>query len=447
MLLCLLAHAVDAPSATDCQLFDQDPADAPDLRSTFARHGTAPAIRGATMSQRPSAFLFNFLLLAAFSGATIGMAKIVTTLYALELGANSMQIGVIAAMESLGMIFVTLPAGFVIARFGARRVYFLASLGPMLLNLLIPVFASWLWLAVARLLIGLCIPFRIVSMNSAFLRQLRHIGHAKAGWYRGALTLGMGLIGPLLGNALSGTGSFTLGFVVIGLCFGAMAAYSLGFWEEDAGDEAVAGVPGSGLLDEVRTMLGNPAISESCLIEAVSASTGSLYGTFILLLAMQVAGLTQGQAVSLVMIQGLASVLALFGLGRLVQLGGRAFAYGSSLLAAVAALALLGLAHDYWLLALGAVLLSIAAAQVHLVNMAQLASHAMDKSKISGLFNLATMLGGFGGAMLGGLVSHLAGLGNLFLCWIPLVLATALACWLRARRRTPAPAPSLLNEA
>lgn len=131
-------------------------------------------------------------------------------------------------MESLGMVLLTLPAGFVIARVGARRVYFLASLGPLLLNLAIPLFAHWTWLAVARLLIGLCIPFRIVAMNSAFLRHLRHIGRDKAGWYRGALTLGMGLLGPLLGNALSG-GSFTLGFVVIGLCFGSMAVYSLGF--------------------------------------------------------------------------------------------------------------------------------------------------------------------------------------------------------------------------
>eukprot|EP01031_Cornospumella_fuschlensis_P021130 gene21130-25888_t len=98
MLLCHLAHAVDAPCATDCQLFAQDSTHAADTCSTLALHGIAPAMRGATMSQRQSAFLFNFLLLAAFSGATIGMAKIVTTLYALELGANSMQIGVIAAM-------------------------------------------------------------------------------------------------------------------------------------------------------------------------------------------------------------------------------------------------------------------------------------------------------------------------------------------------------------
>lgn len=385
---------------------------------------------------KPGAFLLNFMLLAAFSGATIGMAKIVTTLYAISIGANAMQIGIISAMEALGMVILTLPAGFVIARFGARRVYFLASLGPMLLNLAIPLFGGWLWLAFARLLIGLCIPFRIVAMNSAFLRQLKRIGNDKAGWYRGSLTLGMGLLGPLLGNWLSGSTSFSWGFAAIGLCFGLMAFYSLGSWEGEAPSEdvPVAAATG-GLLQQVGAMLANVEIAESCLIELLSAATSALFGTFILLLAMDVAGLSQGQAVSLVMIQGLASVLGLFGFGYLIERSGRRLAYIGSLSAALLALLLLGSAHNYWLLALGGVLLSAAAALIHLVNMAQLGEHAMDKSKISGLFNLASMSGSFSGALLGGAISHFVGLGNLFLCWIPLVLLAALFCWQRKLRR------------
>ncbi|MBM7060536.1 MFS transporter [Pseudomonas sp. UL073] len=390
-------------------------------------------------TRRPAAFLANFMLLAAFSGATIGMAKIITTLYAIEIGANAMQLGIIAAMESLGMVLLTLPAGFVIARYGARRVYFLASLGPMLLNLAIPLFGGWVWLAVARLLIGLCIPFRIVAMNSAFLRQLKRIGNDKAGWYRGSLTLGMGLLGPLLGNWLSGSSGFTFGFVVIGLCFGLMAVYSLGFWEgeqivpvdADAADEL------GGIFAQVKAMLAHVEIAESCLIELLSGATNALFGTFIILLAMDVAQLSQNQAVSLVMIQGLASVVALFGFGYLVERSGRRFAYIASLSAALLGLLLLGSAHGYWLLAAGGVLLSAAAALIHLVNMAQLGEHSVDKSKISGLFNLAGMLGGFSGALLGGVISQLVGLGNLFLCWMPLVLLAALFCWLRKQRRLP----------
>ena len=393
------------------------------------------------MNTSRTTFLLNFMLLAAFSGATIGMAKIVTTLYALHLGANAMQVGIISAMESLGMIFLTLPAGFVIARYGARRVYFLASLGPMLLNLAIPLFGHWLWLAAARLLIGLCIPFRIVSMNSAFLQQLRHIGSSKAGWYRGALTVGMGLIGPLLGNWLSSSTSFTFGFVVIGLAFGAMAGYSLGFWSDAppaSADGAAAGAA-LGMWGDIKSMIGNVEIAQSCLIELVGSATGSLFGTFIILLAMDVAKLSQTQAVSLVMVQGLASVVALFSLGYVLQRLGRVFAYVVSLSAAISALLLVGLAQNYWLLALGGVLLSTGTALIHLVNMTQMSEHSMDKSKISGLFNLASMVGGFSGAMLGGVLSHYLGLANLFLCWIPVVLGMAVLCWVRALRRHARP--------
>ncbi|MBD2840417.1 MFS transporter [Pseudomonas sp. JM0905a] len=392
-------------------------------------------------------FLVNFMFLAAFSGATIGMAKIVTTLYAIGIGANTMQIGIISAMESLGMVFLTLPAGFVIARYGTRRVYFLASLGPMLLNLAIPLFANWLWLAAARLLIGFCIPFRIVAMNSAFLQQLRHIGLAKAGWYRMALTVGMSILGPLLGNWLTGTTSHALAFALIGLCFGLMAVYSLGFWGEESSPAQEAGAPvdGGNFLEQIKAMLANPDIAESCLLEMLGNSTGALFGTFILLLAMDVARLSQAQAVSLLMVQGISSVVALFSLGYLVQRSGRGTAYLVALAAAIAALLLLGTAHHYALLALGAVLLSIAGALVHLVNMGRLSEHRMDKSKISGLFNLAGMLGGFSGAMLGGLLGQALGLDRLFLCWIPLVLLAALACWFLAQRRSRA-SLSLLNE-
>ena len=393
-------------------------------------------------SGRPGAFLANFMLLAAFSGATIGMAKIITTLYAIEIGANALQLGIISAMESLGMVLLTLPAGFVIARFGARRVYFLASLGPMLLNLAIPLFGGWVWLAALRLLIGLCIPFRIVAMNSAFLRQLKRIGNDKAGWYRGSLTLGMGLLGPLLGNWLSGSTGFTLGFVVIGLCFGLMAVYSLGFWEAEQVEPSSldVGADSGGMFSQVLAMLQNLEIAESCLIEMLSGATNALFGTFIILLAMNVAGLSQSQAVSLVMVQGLAAVLGLFGLGYLVERIGRRIAYVAGLGAAVLGLLLLGRAHGYALLAIGGVLLSTAASLVHLVNMAQLGEHAADKSKISGLFNLAGMLGSFSGALLGGVISQLVGLSNLFLAWIPLLLLVAGFCWLRKLRRAPSAA-------
>lgn len=388
----------------------------------------------------PQGFLSRFLLLALVSGATVGMAKIVITLYAVSLGADSLQIGIISAMEALGMLFLTLPAGFVIARYGARLVYALSSLGPMLVNLLIPLHALWWWLALGQLLIGLFIPFRIVAMNGAFLQQLTFIGADKAGWYRGALTLGVGLCGPLLGNAFSERGQYTAAFAVIATSFALMAAYSLRFWEGLTHQQTSLTEASEGsMLQQVRNLLGQAQIAETCLVEASNGATTSLFTTFVLLLALE-QGLTQSQAVSLVMIEALFAVVALFGLGGLLRNVGSASAYRLGLGLALAALLLCGLTQGYWPLALAALMISLATATVHLVNMKRLSQRHEDKSKISGLFNLAAMAGSFSGALLGGAISHFSGLAPMFLCWIGLLLAIALLCRLRRQQAMQVPA-------
>lgn len=110
---------------------------------------------GDVVRPEDSRFLASFLILSVVSGLTVGLGKIVTTLYAISLNATPFQIGVISAMESVGMVLVTVPAGFVIARYGARWVYFLSSLGPMLVNLAMPFSTGWLALALGRWSIGL----------------------------------------------------------------------------------------------------------------------------------------------------------------------------------------------------------------------------------------------------------------------------------------------------
>ena len=49
--------------------------------------------RTSMSPSRPHGFIASFMFLATFSGATIGMAKIVTTLYAMHLGASPLQLG------------------------------------------------------------------------------------------------------------------------------------------------------------------------------------------------------------------------------------------------------------------------------------------------------------------------------------------------------------------
>lgn len=381
------------------------------------------------------AFIAHFLLLSVVSGITIGMGKVVTTFFALHTGASAMQVGFISAMESLGMLLVTVPAGFLISRFGARRIYFISSLGPALLSLALPWLGVWYGIALARGLIGLCIPFRIVSMNSSFLEELKKLGSGKAGWYRGALTLGIGFLGPLLGNAFTQHTSYAISYSAIGALFAFMAFYSQVFLPGPRADTATQSVDEGGIFSQVRAMLANVEIGESCLLEFISSSTTSLFSTFILLIAMDVAHLPQERAIWLMLVQGATTVGSLFLLGPLLGGLGRRRAYGVSLICGIGGLLLLGFGANFGALAAGTVSLGVAAALVHLVNMAQLSRHTMNKSKISGLYNLAQMSGGFTGALIGGVLSHFFALQQLFLVWIPVLLLTALVCRLRVARR------------
>lgn len=381
-------------------------------------------------------FLGNFILLSLVSGLTIGLGKIVTTLYALSLGATAFQIGLVSAMEAVGMMLVTVPAGFIIARFGMRGVYFVSSLGPLLINLLMPLAGAWAALAAGRFLIGLCIPFRIVSMNSAFLERLPSLGQAKAGWYRGTLQGGMAIVGPAAAAYLSQRLSVTACFVLVAALFGVMAFFSLSFMPTRHAEGAAS----PGFVAELRLILANGSVAESCLIEFLSGATTSLFSTFIILLAVALPPLTQQDGIHVMLFQGVTTVAMLFLGGTFVARFATTGAYGVGLLLACAALVALGTAGGFAGLALGAVLLSAGASIVHLVNVRVLAALPGGKSKVAGLYNLASMTGSTCGALAGGLLSMIVLLQTIYLVWLPVLGLGALAVvFVRARSSIGAP--------
>lgn len=369
------------------------------------------------------------MLLSVIGGLTIGIGKVVTTFYAVHLGASSAQVGFIAAMEALGRLLVTLPAGFIIARFGARTVYFTSSLFPMLLNLAMPWLGAWYGVALLRGLVGLAIPFRIVSMNSAFLQQLKVLGASRAGWYRGSQSFGMALLGPLLGGWLVTHGSYTLSYVAIGALFGVMACYSRSLLPEGEKQRVDAG--GRGMLAEVRELLRERAIRDSCLIELAVSAVTAVFSTFILLLATEVAGFSQQGAASLLMVQGATIVVVSFGFGRVLHHYRPGLVQSVSLVLAALGLVLIGTCVNAGCLALSAVLLGAGSALVSMARTLQLSRLAVDMSKLSGLYNLGNMAGALIGALLGGVLADVVGLQKLFLIWIGPLLVAAVFCRVR----------------
>jgi len=373
-------------------------------------------------------FLAHFMLLSVISGVAIGAGRILTTLYALHLGATPIQLGLIAGTEAAGKLLVTLPAGFLIHRFGARTVYSIATIGSMLLTLIVPWMRSWYGVAVARGLVSLCVPFRVVAMNSSFLHRLSEFGSSKAGWYRGSQTVGLLLLGPTIGTFLVTHAGYEIGFVVLSLLFAFMAGYSRVFLPDmDDASNAEAAQP-SRFMDDIGSLLRHLAIRESCIVEFVTASLTSMFTTFIIVLAMNVGKLSQEQAVALVLVQGIAAVVALFLLGNVLSLISPRAAHFTSFVSAGAGVVVLGTSHTFAFLILGTVLMSIGTALIHLLKMNQLSRVDVSKSKLAGLYNLVGMAGTLVGATLGGIIAEHFGLQLMFLSWIPWLVLTALFC-------------------
>jgi len=68
---------------------------------------SAPAT--AVVASEGQLAIGNFMVLAVVAGISVGLGRVLTTLYALHLGASNAQIGYIAAFETFGKFIVTLP--------------------------------------------------------------------------------------------------------------------------------------------------------------------------------------------------------------------------------------------------------------------------------------------------------------------------------------------------
>jgi len=69
----------------------------------------------------------------------------------------------------------------------------------------------------------------------------------------------------------------------------------------------------------------------------------------------------------------------------------------------------------------------------------ELSKSSADKSKISSLYNLATMSGAVGGSLGGALLSHVMRLQSIFLVWVAVLLVAAVTIAVReamSRRAT-----------
>ena len=92
-------------------------------------------------------------------------SKVLITLYALDLGANPLTVGLLFSMYSLFPVFLSLYAGKMSDRYGFPRPMLIGSIGLMCGLLLPHLYPTLPALYASALVIGMCYIFYIVSVQ------------------------------------------------------------------------------------------------------------------------------------------------------------------------------------------------------------------------------------------------------------------------------------------
>jgi MFS family permease len=389
-----------------------------------------PYVLVQTTLARTSAFLSRHRFLVAFAalssvmGVSVGIAKVTTSLYAVHLGAQGALLGMVAASQTVGILAMSIPLGFLVDTYGPRRLFLVGTLVAGSLYFFVPLVSSPNYLIACTSLIGCFMPFRFVSLNTVFMEQLMTLGEAKAGWYRGTHMAGTFLVGPVLAATAVSWLGFSGTYWTIAALFAVTILMSPAVFGQVQHTRARRGAM---RWSEVRAQLvlivRDVDLRGACMAEFTAQGITMFYGFFIVVIGITELGLDPQQASGLVGAQGLSYVFALFALGGFSRRLGQIHAYLLSACTIVSALLLLGTGERAPALFVGGALLGLGVGLLQIVNLTRFAriGARLGRGKIAGLNALVGPAGGMIGNLCGGLLGSTLGLRSVFLVFIPLV--------------------------
>jgi MFS family permease len=383
------------------------------LRALFARHR----------------FLVTFVLLNSLMGVSVGLAKVTTPLYAMHLGANEALLGLVAGSQSAGILLIGLPMGFLVDRYGPAGLFVIGSLCAGALYLVVPLVPSTMFLVGCTFVISFFMPFRFVSLNTVFLKQLEVLGEEKAGWARGSHMAGTSMVGPALAATLIQVSSYKHTYWVIAALFLLTMFMSPVVFNQHQAETKSARTLGWRDVRAQLLLIGRDVdLRGACMVDFTGQAIMMFYTFFIVVIALAQLGLGADEASGLVGAQGFSYVLALFTLGPFANRLGQSSVYVLSAGLVALALVLLGTAGSPPLLWAGGLLLGVGLGLLQIVNLMRFAriGGRLGRGKIAGLNALVGPAGGMVGSMGGGLLGHQIGLQTVFLLFIP---ALGLLLW------------------
>lgn len=379
-------------------------------------------------------FLIVFALLASLMGTSVGVAKITTTFFAIELGADARELGLLAAGQVIGTLVMSVPIGFLVDHFGARRLFVVGSSLAGLTYALISTATSPGMLLGATTAVSFFMPLRFVSLNTVFFTQIRTMGAGKAGWYRGTHLSGQFLIGPTVAVSLISVLGYSGAWWVLAFSFAVTIAVSplvFGPFATRAVARPARSPDLRAVRDEFAMLVRHRELRGLCLVNVCVDGLIAYQTTFVVAIALQVFHMAPAGASAFVTGTGLSFIATLLLMGGpIARLGTRnSYLLGFGLV--LAALLVQGAATGPTAFWPGVVTLGLGVGVLQTITLARGAEigGTLGQGKVSGLLLMTSPIGAISGGLMGGWVGQLVGLQAVFYLFVPAFAALLLWQW------------------
>jgi MFS family permease len=363
--------------------------------------------------------------LSLLMGLSIGYSRVITTLYAVELGATGWMLAAVAAAQSIGMLMLATSAGRWVDVHGVRTVFVLGSAWSMFVCLLTPIVPTFPALLLFTAAASLAMPPRFVSINTIFMSRLRELGKQRAGWFRAAHVIGMSFFGAVLATTLFPVYGLNQAFWAASAIFGLnILVFLLGIGRDRSPEANQRSTLGRSSLPELFKM----ALARSVAFREFSIQSLNAYFAFYsVIIVLRYLHLPERTAGFVVAAQGVAFVLTLVTAGSVVVLYPRA---SRVLGAGMVVMALVGLTMSQTAVSmcLCASVLGCGLGLLQIINLTAFAvlGEQIGFSQAASINALAGPCGGVFGGLVGGLVEPWISPQALFMAFVPLFAMLAM---------------------
>lgn len=362
-------------------------------------------------------FMSSFVLLTIIAGLGVGVARVLISLYAVHLNASELQLGLISAAQNIGILLMALPIGVLVQRLGSLKVFSIGSVVGAVLYFLTPLHANAWYLMILTALVSCFLPMRFVSINTVFLSNLKRLGPAKAGWFRGSHMMGFFLIAPALSVLLIEHFGYSGSFYCVALLFlGTLFFAPFCFQKVHQHTQSTPSFQWRDVVAPLALLKTHAPLRVICALEFLSSVANNYFGFFIVVIAIQSFALPESMAVMLLTTQGIIFVGSLFTLGGLAELVGYQKFYLIGLGLISSALLILALTPVTLWMWPASLMLGLGLGMLHIANFMSFAKvgEQTAMAKISPILALVGPTGGLFGGFLGAALGASVGLQNLF---------------------------------